>query len=180
MADALSGEKGQFYPVQADVTKEEDILRVFAWIKEHIGPVHILVNNAGIFKPMSFSDLQIEDAKSVFDINVLSLCMTIREVLKVFKENDINGHIININSIAGHTVYDIPNIGVHTASKFAVTALTESLFLEMKRMKLKTKVTVSYHENLFINLWKRPDKNQSSKSFNQFLIFVNGKILLYK
>lgn len=111
--------------------------------------MQILINNAGIFKPMSFFDFKTEEAKSVLDINVLSLCVAIREVLKVFKENDENGHIININSIAGHIVYDVPNIGVHTASKFAVTALTEALFLEIKRMNLRTKVTVSCQQIFF-------------------------------
>lgn len=104
LANTLSGEKGQFYPFEADVTKEEDILRAIGWIKQNIGPVHILVNNAGIFKPMSFLDFKTEDAKSVFNVNVLSFCIAIREVLKIFKENDTNGHIININSIAGHCV----------------------------------------------------------------------------
>lgn len=112
--------------------------------------MQILVNNAGIFKPMSFSNFKTEDAKSVLDINVLSLCLAIREVLKVFKENSIHSHIININSIAGHIVYDVPNIGIHTASKFAVTALTESLFLEIKRLNLETKVTVSSQQIHFI------------------------------
>lgn len=97
---------------------------------------------------MSFSTFKTEDAKSVLDLNVLSLCIAVREVLKVLKENSIHGHIININSIAGHVVYDVPNVGIHTASKFAVTALTEALFLEIKRMKQETKVTVSSQQIL--------------------------------
>ncbi|KAJ8926676.1 hypothetical protein NQ314_020932 [Rhamnusium bicolor] len=41
-------EKGKLYAVKADVSKEDDILKAFDWTIDNIGPVHILVNNAGI------------------------------------------------------------------------------------------------------------------------------------
>lgn len=150
LANNLSGEKGQFFAFPADMTKEEDILRAFSWIKQNVGPVHILINNAGISKPIMFSDFKTDDAKAVLDLNVLSLTVATREALKIMKENKIKGHIININSVAGHSVLDYPGLGVYTASKYAVTALSEALSLEMKRSKLGTKVTVSRIIELFV------------------------------
>lgn len=41
---------GEFYPVKCDVSKEQDILDAFAWVKETFGGVDVLVNNAGISK----------------------------------------------------------------------------------------------------------------------------------
>lgn len=41
---------GRIYGVQCDVRKHEDVSNAFQWIKENIGPVQILINNAGIFK----------------------------------------------------------------------------------------------------------------------------------
>lgn len=143
MANSLSGKKGQFYPFQADFSKEEDILKTFSWTKQNVGPLHIIVNNAGIFRPANFLDFKTENAKAIFDLNVLGLSIACREALNVFKENDINGHIININSLAGHWIFDMDTIPFYNASKYAVTALTESLYLEIKRLKLATKVTVS-------------------------------------
>lgn len=125
------------------MTKEEDILRAFTWTKENIGPVHILINNAGIYRSTPFSNFKSEDAKSVFDLNVVSLTIATREALKLFKESDISGHIININSVAGHNVAEYDGIGVYTASKHAVTALSKSLNFELRKANLRTKITVS-------------------------------------
>lgn len=66
------------------------------------------------------------------------------------KANNVNGHIIHINSVAGHKCPDIPNLNVYTASKYAVTALTETLRQELNSINSKIKVTVSIlHCELF-------------------------------
>lgn len=130
--------------MHCDVTKEQDILSAFSWISANIGPVHILINNAGISLPSSLLDGKTEDWKSVLDTNVLGLCVATREAAKSMRENNIDGHVIHINSISGHSVTPLPNYNVYPASKFAVTALTETLRQELTRMESKIKVTVSY------------------------------------
>lgn len=92
----------KLYAIKVDITKEEEILDGFQWIKENLGPVSILVNNAGIIPNSDLSDGSTESWKRTIDINVLGLCIATREVLKQMKENGITGHIIHINSIAGH------------------------------------------------------------------------------
>ncbi|KAJ8943903.1 hypothetical protein NQ318_019511 [Aromia moschata] len=139
LANKLAGKKGKFYPVTTDVSKEEDILRAFAWVKENLGPVHILVNNAGICKRGNLQDDHIEDWESVFKINVLGLCIPTREAIKDMKANNIDGHIIHINSIVGHQA--CRGASVYPASKFAVTALAETLRLELNSLKSKIKIT---------------------------------------
>lgn len=61
------------------------------------------------------------------------------------KANDIEGHIIHLNSIAGHYVPQLPKpaLNVYPASKFAVTALTHSLIHDLRCEGLRIKVTVS-------------------------------------
>ena len=143
-AKQLSGKKGKLYAIKADLTKEEYILKVFKWTKDNLGPVHILINNAGKGTYTLLTDGKTEDWKSVFDLNVLGLCIATREAIKVMKENKINGHIIHVNSILGHQVLAIPNSNDYPASKFAVTALTETLRQELNHQGLKIKVTVSF------------------------------------
>lgn len=63
LAKKLEGKKGKLYPFKADVTKEEDVLAVFKWVKENLGPVHILVNNAGIVISDRLIDGKTEDWK---------------------------------------------------------------------------------------------------------------------
>lgn len=84
--------------------------------------------------------------RRVFDVNVMALCICTREAIKVMKENEIDGHIVHINSIAGHFVPHFPKpvLNVYPASKFAVTALTETLIHELRSEGSKIKVTVSY------------------------------------
>lgn len=48
--NGLSDEKGKFYPFKADVTKEDDILNAFQWTETNLGPIHVVINNAGIVK----------------------------------------------------------------------------------------------------------------------------------
>jgi NADP+-dependent farnesol dehydrogenase len=70
----LSEKKGKLHGIKADFTKEEDILKTFAWTTKNLGPVHILVNNAGTAKPTNLTEGKTEDWKAVLDLNVLGLC----------------------------------------------------------------------------------------------------------
>jgi NADP+-dependent farnesol dehydrogenase len=137
----LSGKKGKLHAVKADVTKEEDILKAFEWISKKLGPVHILINNAGTHKRTTLTNGKTEDWKATLDLNVLGLCIATREAVKIMKADNINGHIVHINSIAGHTVPNVPQLNMYPASKFAVTALTETLRQELTHLGSKIKVT---------------------------------------
>lgn len=135
------GATGKLYAYKADISKEEDILEAFRWITENVGPVHILVNNAGIMRPDGLLDGTSDDWKEIFDINVLGLCVATREAIKIMRANSIDGHIVHINSISGHTITYFPNLNVYPASKFAVTALTETLRQELNSLGSKIKIT---------------------------------------
>ncbi|KAJ3630072.1 hypothetical protein Zmor_027104 [Zophobas morio] len=140
-AKQLSSKKGKLHAIKADLTKEEDILKVFKWAKDNLGPVHILINNAGKGAQLNLTEGKTEDWKSVFDLNVIALSIATREAVKIMKENKINGHIVHVNSVLGHKVINHPNLNVYPASKFAVTALTETLRQELNHQGLKIKIT---------------------------------------
>ncbi|GLV42881.1 uncharacterized protein CBL_09961 [Carabus blaptoides fortunei] len=82
-----------------------------------------------------------EDWKQILDTNVLGLCICTREAAKSMKENNIDGHVVHINGIFGHWVSDFPKLSVYGASKFAVTALTDTLRKEFNLKGSKIKVT---------------------------------------
>lgn len=48
MSEAAAGTDGVVHPMQADITKEDDLDRVFQWVDEHLGAIAAIVNNAGI------------------------------------------------------------------------------------------------------------------------------------
>ncbi|KAJ3651584.1 hypothetical protein Zmor_017614 [Zophobas morio] len=136
----LADKPGKLYACKVDMYNEEEIVNGFKWVEENIGPVNILINNAGSSKDTTLYDGSTEDWKSVFDLNILALCIATREVIKMMREHEINGHIVHINSIFGHRV---PSFGMHVypASKFAVTALTETLRQELNSIGSRIKVT---------------------------------------
>ncbi|XP_063911294.1 farnesol dehydrogenase-like [Zophobas morio] len=141
LAKKLCRTKGKLHAVKVDISKEEDILAGFKWVSEKLGPVSILINNAGVLPNSTLVDGSTEEWKKVFDTNVMGLCVATREAVKIMKANRIDGHIIHINSVAGHKVPNIPNMNVYPASKHAVTALTETLRQELNSLGLKIRIT---------------------------------------
>ncbi|KAK4880621.1 hypothetical protein RN001_008767 [Aquatica leii] len=135
----LNHNKTYFYPRVADITKEEDILNAFNWAVTNLGPIHILVNNAGIVRFANLAEGSTDLWKQVFDTNVIGLCIATREAVKNMKDNNVDGHIVHINSVAGHK---IPlGTQIYGASKYAVTALTEILRQELVSQGSKIKVS---------------------------------------
>ncbi|XP_025197264.1 farnesol dehydrogenase-like [Melanaphis sacchari] len=136
----LKGKLGKFFYVKVDLCSEENILEAFNWIKITLKSIDVLINNAGVLKQ---SDLlgNTNDWKQMFDTNVIGLNICSREAIKIMEEIEIKeGHIININSIVGH--YQLPFIkdfSVYSATKHAVTVITESLreFLGMKDLPVR-------------------------------------------
>ncbi|KAG5891409.1 hypothetical protein JTB14_031476 [Gonioctena quinquepunctata] len=143
LSKSLCDQTGKLYALRCDVTKEEDILRAFRWITENVGPVHILINNAGLTRPTTLVDGATEEWRRVFEVNVMALCICTREAVKIMRHNNIAGHIVHMNSIAGHHVPNTPkpSFNVYPASKYAVTALTESLRQELRYHATGIKVT---------------------------------------
>lgn len=145
LSNKLQGKRGKLYAVKADLSKEDDILKAFEWTKNNVGPIHVLVNNAGcVALTTNLTEGDTELWKKVLDLNVLGLCIVTREAVKNMRENNIDGHIIHINSESGHNVPNFaPILNVYPASKFAVTALTETLRQELNSINSKIKITVS-------------------------------------
>ncbi|XP_065349667.1 dehydrogenase/reductase SDR family member 11-like [Cloeon dipterum] len=142
LASELKGAKGELHPVQGDVSVEEDVKRVVQWTRENLGGADILVNNAGVNRYGKLSEQSSDDVKKIFDTNVIALTVFTREVVQDMKSRGISdGHIFNINSICGHYVSEYPTGYIYTASKHAVTVLTEGLRRELRDMQTKIRVT---------------------------------------
>ncbi|XP_021942048.1 dehydrogenase/reductase SDR family member 11-like, partial [Zootermopsis nevadensis] len=86
-----------------------------------------------------------ESWKSIFDINVLALSICTKEAIQSMRDRNVDdGHIVHINSTLGHVVPPAEfGFSMYTASKYAVTALTEGLRKELVNLKSNIRVTVS-------------------------------------
>lgn len=118
--------------VQAcDVSSEEEVHALFARADALFpGPLHILVNNAGVYGPKGPSDeVSLDEWRRCVDINLFGTLIPCREAMRRFKKTG-GGKIINLSG--GGATNPMPNISAYAASKAAVVRLTETLALEMQ------------------------------------------------
>ncbi|CAH2093718.1 unnamed protein product [Euphydryas editha] len=137
--------KGSIISRQCDISKPKEIEAIFQWVEQKFGGPEILVNNAGFLKTGNITDLGnnalSEDAIiSTLDINLKGMIMCTRHAISSMKKRHFNGHIININSIAGHYMPFEPSFNVYPSSKHAVTAFTLALNNELAEFKSQIKV----------------------------------------
>lgn len=68
LAIKLCDSKGAFFPIQTDMSKNEEILEAFQWIEENLGPVHILINNAGCGVNKRITNSSFEDWNKIMQV----------------------------------------------------------------------------------------------------------------
>ncbi|XP_019753459.2 farnesol dehydrogenase [Dendroctonus ponderosae] len=140
-AGKLKNEPGKLHAYKCDLTVEDEIISTFKEIISDLGDIHILVNNAGLMLHTDLINGETAKWKKCFDTNVLALCIASREAIQDMKTKDTKGHIIHINSTAGHEVLNMPNSNVYGPSKYAVTAITMTMVYDLERENLPIKVT---------------------------------------
>ncbi|ROM96899.1 beta-ketoacyl-ACP reductase [Pseudomonas brassicacearum] len=108
----------QFECVETDITDWESTRKAFEMVREHFGPIDVLVNNAGITRDASFRKLTPEDWNTVIGTNLNSLFNTSKQVIEGMLSKGW-GRIINISSINGQrgqfgqTNYSAAKAGIH-------------------------------------------------------------------
>jgi 3-oxoacyl-[acyl-carrier protein] reductase len=129
----IGAQGGKAIAVQADVSKEADVLKLFAESKKAFGKVDVLVNNAGVYEFAPIEAVTEEHFHKQFNLNVLGLLFASREAVKQFGPN--GGNIVNISSLVARAA--IPNAAVYSATKAAVDAITRSLSTELGPKKIR-------------------------------------------
>ncbi|MCG7335747.1 3-ketoacyl-ACP reductase [Sporosarcina sp. ACRSM] len=118
----------------ADVSDNESVIAAVEHIKSELGPIDILINNAGVGKFGKFLELSPEEFKNIIDINLMGVYYVTRAVLPEMIERE-TGDIINISSTAGQK--GAPVTSAYSASKFGLLGLTESLMLEVRKHNIR-------------------------------------------
>ena len=124
---ALANELGENVKfVKQDVTKADDWAHVIEETEKYFGPVHILVNNAGISMNKTIFDITEVEYRKIVEINQVSVFLGIKAVVPSMQKTG-NGSIVNISSINGLVGGAIG----YTDTKFAVRGLTKAAALQL-------------------------------------------------
>jgi 3-oxoacyl-[acyl-carrier protein] reductase len=123
----ITGKGGKAIAVQGDVSKADDVRRIFAETKKAFGGLDVLVNNAGIYHFQALQDVTEEEFHLQFNTNVLGLLLATQEAVKHFGPD--GGSVINVGSVATETTP--PTSVVYTATKGAVDMVTRVLAREL-------------------------------------------------
>lgn len=133
VAQDIKSAGGQCIAVQADVSKEADVLRLFNTIDEQLGALSVLVNNAGILRKQSrLENMTADRINTILSNNVTSYFLCCREAVKRMSTHHggDGGVIINVSSGAARS--GSPNEYIdYAASKGAIDTLTKGLSLEV-------------------------------------------------
>lgn len=108
----------------ADVSKRDDVYAAIDHAEKTLGGFDVIVNNAGIAQVQPIADVKPEEVERIFRINVDGVLWGIQAAAAKFKARKQKGKIINASSIAGHDGFAM--LGVYSATKFAVRALTQA------------------------------------------------------
>lgn len=148
-----------------DVRNRAEVIEAMNELKSKTDSIDILVNNAGLASGMSTIDEgDIDDWDVMIDTNVKGLLYVTRQVIPLLK-NSKAGHIINIGSTAGKTVYK--NGNVYCATKFAVDALNQSMRIDLLPYRIKvTAINPGMAETEFSLVRFKGDKDRASGVYN--------------
>jgi 3-oxoacyl-[acyl-carrier protein] reductase len=128
----ITGKGGKAIAVQADVSKEADIKKLFAETKKAFGRLDVLVNNAGVYEFAPLEEITAENFNKQFGLNVLGLVLATQEAMKHFGDG---GSVVNISSVVGKLA--IPGATVYSATKAAVDSITRTLSAELGPKKIR-------------------------------------------
>jgi NAD(P)-dependent dehydrogenase (short-subunit alcohol dehydrogenase family) len=131
LAFELANDHGRlFHPAPADVTVTAQVDSALAEARDVMGPVGILVNNAGAVETTPFTKLAEDRWRALLDVNLTSAYLCTQRALPDMIEHGW-GRVVNVASVAG--VMGIPYVSAYVAAKHGLVGLTRSLALEVAK-----------------------------------------------
>jgi uncharacterized protein len=126
-ADEMRAAGGDVFGIQADITRQEDVDRLFAQTVERFGRLDVLVNNAGRSMRGKVLDTTPEQFRDLMELNLIALVRCTRASMPHLLAQ--RGHVVNIGSLAAKSAARW--VGAYPATKFAVAAYSQQLRLEL-------------------------------------------------
>ena len=130
----LSARGVQAHTFVCDITHREEVQTLVAQVTERLGPIDIMVNNAGIIRVGPVIEMDIEDFEQAMDVMFWGPLYVTKAVLPAMLQRR-QGSIVNITSIGGKV--SVPHLLPYSCAKFALVALSEGLRAELSRCGIR-------------------------------------------
>jgi len=114
-----------------EITDAAAVASVVNAIQQRIGPIDVLISNAGYGVEGTVEESSMDDLRRQFDVNVFGTVAAIKAVLPTMRQRR-SGHIVTVSSMAGLTA--LPGVAFYGASKFAVEGIAASLAQEVAHL----------------------------------------------
>jgi 3-oxoacyl-[acyl-carrier protein] reductase len=122
-------------PFHANVAEQKDVIATFEAAKKELGGLNVLINNAGIASSWSkINQLDIDQMRKVYDVNVFGAAMMGKEAAKIFIEQK-SGNIVNIASTAA--LNGFPGGTIYSSSKFALRGMSQNWQQELRKFNIR-------------------------------------------
>jgi NADP-dependent 3-hydroxy acid dehydrogenase YdfG len=147
--------------IELDVTSDQSAEQAVQQVLARADRIDVLINNAGVASAGITEAFTPDQAKVIFNTNVVGLLRTIRAVLPVMRRQG-DRLIVNIGSIVGRVTF--PFFGIYGASKFAVEALTDSLRYEVSQLGIDVTLVQpsAYPTPLFSHIQQPADADRAA------------------
>ncbi|MDC0230847.1 SDR family NAD(P)-dependent oxidoreductase [Aureispira] len=127
-----------------DVSDKNAVQKMAEDVRNEIGKIDVLVNNAGIGHHSALEETTLETWKRLIDINIWGTLYHLYAFLPMMKERG-KGHIVNVSS--GQAFFQMPTWGAYTATKLAVAAMSNILHYELSQYNIKVTTVYPYMVN---------------------------------
>lgn len=132
VVESLAATGADVIGVPADVSDGAAVEALAQRTLDTYGKVHLLFNNAGVGASGLLWEMSANDWSWVFGVNVMGVAHGVRVFTPIMLRQNEPAHIVNTASVAG--LISPPAMGVYSASKHAVVALTETLYHDLRRV----------------------------------------------
>ena len=159
--NAVSKELGAI-PFHADVSKQSDVKATYKYALKKLGGLDIMINNAGIGANRNpLDEVDIEEMRKVYDVNVFGAAMMGIEAAKIFK-NQKSGNIVNIASTASINGYEGGSI--YSSSKFALRGLSVNWQADLRKFNIRVfNINPSFVPTAFNNETREERAEEANK-----------------
>jgi len=142
IVEEIEADGGQALAIQGDVSREDDIGRLFAQAIERFGTLDILVNNAGLQRDVRFAEMTLDQWQKVIDVNLTGQFLCAREAVRTFRRQGVRpevscaaGKIVCISSV--HDVIPWAGRVNYAASKGGVMLMMKSIAQEVAPQRIR-------------------------------------------